>query len=185
VIHIRTRVRFNANRVKKKVDQASFNSLGHAGGAIRKTAYRSIRKRKNPSRPGTAPSSPTGRLRRSFRYEVDRSTPGVVIGPVNEIAGQLWNLHEFGGVAKKRRKLKRHRFRVGQHGPIRLIRPGKFARIELRTAAQANRARRLIDEENQRRGASKPRRYPKRPFMKPALDTHRAQLPKFWRDSVK
>ncbi|XZE55816.1 hypothetical protein SH139x_001843 [Planctomycetaceae bacterium SH139] len=185
MMHIRTRVRFNANRVKKKVDQASFNSLGHAGGAIRKTAYRSIRKRKNPSQPGSPPSSPTGRLRRSFRYEVDRRAPGVVIGPVNEISGQLWNLHEFGGKAKKRRRLKRHRFRVGQHGPIRAIRPGKFARIELRTAAQANRARRLIDEENQRRVATKPGRYPKRPFMKPALNTHRAQLPNFWRDSVK
>jgi len=88
-MHIRARVRFDANRVKKKVDQASFKSLSHAGGTIRKTAYRSIRKRKNPSRPGSPPSSPTGRLRRSFRYEVDRRTPGVVIGPVNEIAGRL------------------------------------------------------------------------------------------------
>jgi hypothetical protein len=184
-MHIRTRVRFDANRVKKKVDQANFRSLGHAGGTIRKTAYRSIRKRKKPSLPGSPPSSPTGRLRRSFRYEVERQTPGVVIGPVNEISGRLWNLHEFGGIARKRRRLKRHRFRFGQHGPIRSIGNGKFVRIELRTAAQANRARRLIAEENQRRGAAKPRRYPKRPFMKPALDTHRAQLPKFWRDSVR
>jgi hypothetical protein len=184
-MHIHARVRLNANRVKKKVDQANFRSLGHAGGTIRKTAYRSIRRRKNPSRPGSPPSSPTGRLRRSFRYEVDRRASGVVIGPVNEISGRLWNLHEFGGVARKRRRLKRQRFRVGEYGPIRTVRPGKFARIKLLTAAQANRARRLIDEENERRGASKPRRYPARPFMKPALDTHRAQLPKFWRDSVK
>ena len=173
---VRIRVRFNANRVKKKVDQASFKSLGHAGGAIRKTAYRSVRKRKTPSRPGSPPSSPTGRLRRSFRYEVDRQGPGVVIGPVNEIAGRLWNLHEFGGVAKKRRRLKRHRFRVGQHGPVRSLGKGKFQRIELRTAAQANRARRLIEEENLRRGTAKPRRYPKRPFMKPALEVRRAKL---------
>jgi hypothetical protein len=184
-MHIRTRVRFDANRVKKNVDQASFKSLGHAGGAIRKTASRSVRKRKNPSRPGSAPSSPTGRLRRSFRYEVDRRSPGVIIGPVNEIAGRLWNLHEFGGVAKKRRRLKRHRFRIGQHGPVRSLGNGRFQRIELRTAAQANRARRLIEDENQRRGATKPGRYPKRPFMKPALETHRAQLPNFWRDSIK
>ncbi len=185
MIRINIKAHLDADRIRRKVDQASFNSLGHAGGTIRKTAYRSIRKRKKTSRPGSPPSSPTGRLRRSFRYEVERQTPGVVIGPVNEISGRLWNLHEFGGIARKRRRLKRHRFRVGQHGPVRSLGNGRFVRIELRTAAQANRARRLIDEENQRRGAEKPRRYPKRPFMKPALDTHRAQLPKFWRDSVR
>ena len=57
--------------------------------------------------------------------------------------------------------------------------------IRLMTVGQAARATRLIDEENQRRGASRPRRYPKRPFMKPALDTNRSRLPSFWRDSVK
>jgi hypothetical protein len=40
LINIRTRVRLDAARVKKKADQASFKSLGHAGGTIRKTAYR-------------------------------------------------------------------------------------------------------------------------------------------------
>ena len=188
MIHLRTRVRFNANRVKRKVDQASFKSLGHAGGAIRKTAYRSIRKRKKPSRPGTPPHTQTGRLKRSIRYEVDRRSPGVVIGPINEIAGRIWNLHEFGGVARKRRKLKRHRFKVGEHGPIRVKSLGnaaKFARIKLLTAAQASRATRLIEEENARRGQSKPRRYPKRPFMKPALDANRSRLPKFWHNSVR
>ncbi len=131
---------------------------------------------------GYCPVEPNEPTWRPFDRDRDRNRDRLF---VNEIAGRLWNLHEFGGIAKKRRKLKRHRFRVGQHGPIRVIGPGKFARIELRTAAQANRARRLIEEENQRRGAEKPRRYPKRPFMKPALETHRAQLPKFWRDSVK
>jgi hypothetical protein len=107
---------------------------------------------------------------------------------VNEIAGRLWNLHEFGGVARKRRKLKQHRFRVGEFGPIRVKHKGtktSFARIRLRTAAQANRATRLIAEENERRGDNKPRRYPKRPFMKPALDANRSRLPMFWANSVK
>lgn len=184
-MHIRTRVRFESGQIKKKVNQANFRSLGHAAATIRKTAKRSIRKRKKPSSPGSPPHTQTGMLRRVLRYEVDREREQAVIGPVNEIAGRLWNLHEFGGVATKRRKLKRHRFRVGQHGPIRVVRPGKFARTLLLTAAQAHRATRLIEEENQRRGASKPRRYPNRPFMKPALSANQARLPKFWRDSVK
>ncbi len=88
----------------------------------------------------------------------------------------------------KRRKLKPHRFKVGEHGPIRAIQHGsktKFARIELRTGAQANRATRLIAEENERRSDNKPRHYPKRPFMKPALEANRSRLPTFWANSVK
>lgn len=124
-MHIRTRVRLDAARVKKKADQASFKSLGHAGGTIRKTAYRSIRKRKNPSRPGSPPSSPTGRLRRSFRYEVDRRTPGVVVGPVNEIAGRLWNLHEFGGIANAQDRRLPSRSRQRTQEDARLVRPAE------------------------------------------------------------
>ncbi len=185
MMHIRARVRFTPGQLKKKVNQATFKSMNHAAGTIRMTAKRSIRKRKKPSNPGSPPSSPTGMLRRVLRYEVNRDRGEAVIGPVNEIAGRLWNLHEFGGVVTKRRKLKRHRFRVGEFGPIRAKQPGKFARIKLLTVAQANRATRLIEQENERRGASKPRRYPARPFMKPALITNQARLPKFWRDSVK
>ncbi|MFN3193906.1 MAG: hypothetical protein ACE361_25570 [Aureliella sp.] len=187
-MRITTRVRFTPEQLKRKTQQASFRSLGHAGGAIRLTAKRSIRRRKKPSSPGSPPHTQTGRLKRSIRYEVDRSQPDVVVGPINEIAGRLWNMHEFGGIAKRRRKLKRYRFRVGEHGPIRVKTLGnaaKFARIRLQTAAQASRATRLIEEENQRRSVAKPRRYPKRPFMRPALDANRSRLPKFWRDSVK
>ena len=185
MIQVRTRVRFDEARVKKKVQAANFRSLGHAAATIRLTAKRSIRKRKKPSNPGSPPSTQTGMLRRVLRYEVNRDREEAVIGPVNEIAGRLWNLHEFSGVVTKRRKLKRRRFRVGQHGPIRASVPGKFVRTLLQTAAQANRATRLVEEENERRGASKPRRYPKRPFMKPALQANQSRLPKFWRDSVK
>lgn len=188
MIRLQARSQFHSRRLKRKVDQGTFRSLGHAGGTIRKHAAFSIRKRQKPSRPGAPPHTQTGRLKRSIRYEVDRRTPGVVIGPINEIAGRIWNLHEFGGVARKRRKLKRHRFKIDEHGPIRVKSLGnaaKFARIKLLTAAQASRATRLIEEENARRGQSKPRRYPKRPFMKPALDANRSRLPKFWHNSVR
>jgi len=78
--------------------------------------------------------------------------------------------------------------RVGEHGPIRVKHQWnktKFARIELLTAAQANRATRLIVEENERRSDTKPRHYPKRPFMIPALDINRSRLPTFWANSIK
>ena len=188
MIRLTVLTQFDKRKLKKKVETATFTSISEAGGAIRKTASRSIRKRKNPSKPGSPPNTQTGMLRRVIRYEVTNNKTEVIIGPVNEIAGRLWNLHEFGGVATKRRKLKPHRFRVGEHGPIRIKQHGnktKFARIELRTAAQANRATRLVAEENERRSDNKPRHYPKRPFMKPALDANRSRLPMFWANSVK
>ena len=100
MIGIKTTTRFNTSTLKRKTDEASFRSLGHAGAAIRLTARRSIRRRKKPSRPGSPPHTQTGRLKRSIRYEVNKSMPDVVIGPVNEIAGRLWHLHEHGGIAK-------------------------------------------------------------------------------------
>ncbi len=188
MIKITVRTQFDKQKLKKKAETATFTSLREAGGAIRKTAKRSIRKRKKPSSPGSPPHTQTGMLRRVIRYDITNNRTVVAIGPVNEIAGRIWNLHEFGGVATKRRKLKAHRFKVGEHGPIRAVQHGsktKFARIELRTAAQANRATRLVEEENQLRGDNKPRHYPKRPFMKPALEANRSRLPTFWANSVK
>ena len=188
MIDVNVRTQFDKSKLKKKMDAATFRSLRHAGGVIGKTARFSIRRRKKPSRPGSPPNTQTVMLRRVIRYEVANNQTEVLIGPVNEIAGRLWNLHEFGGVATKRRKLKPHRFKVGEYGPIRVKHQGiktSFARIRLQTSAQANRATRLITEENERRSDNKPRHYPKRPFMKPALESNRSRLPTFWANSVK
>jgi hypothetical protein len=125
-------------------------------------------------------------MKRVIRYEVSPNKTEVVIGPVNEFAGKIWNLHEFGGRAKSRRLLKSHEFSVGEYGPIRIKYRGfntKFARIRLSTTAQASRATRLIEEENNRRRAQV-KNYPKRPFMKPALEANRSRLPQFWANSV-
>lgn len=188
MIKLTVRTQFDKNKLKKKAATATFTSLRHAGGAIGKTVRFSIRRRKTSSKPGSPPHTQPGMLKRVIRYDVTNNKTEVAIGPVNEIAGRLWNLHEFGGVANKRRKLKPHRFRVGEYGPIRATQYGtktKFARIQLRTGAQANRATRLIAEENERRSDNKPRHYPKRPFMKPALEANRSRLPTFWANSIK
>lgn len=179
---VRVKTKFDAQVVRKKMEAATFRSLGHAGGAIRLTARRSIRRKKKPSTPGTPPNTQSGRLKRAIRYEINGDS--IIIGPVNEIAGKLWNLHEFGG-KKKRKLLKSHQFKVGEFGPARAKQAGlntSFVRIRLQTAAQANRATRLIEEENDRRNTIA--NYPKRPFMGPALDVNRPRLPKFWANSV-
>lgn len=195
MIGLRSRVKLNDRRLTRKVDQASFRSLVHAAGAIRLTASRSIRRRKSgkPSEPGTPPNTRTGNLKRAIRYEIDKRAGVVVgadIGPVNLKGGRLWDLHEYGGVSRHRRLLKEHVFSPGEYGPIRIKQVGYntgFHRTKLRTRAQANRATRLLNEENiRRRGiAAAGRRYPKRPFMGPALEKNRSRLPRFWANSVR
>ena len=211
VVRAKTTVRMTPEQLKKKAAAGTFRSLKHAGGAIRLTARRSIRKRKKASQPGSPPHTQSGNLKRSIRYEATQDD--VKIGPVNEFGGRIWNLHEFGGSrAPARKLLKVHKFSVGEYGPIRYT-PARtagsqggslrgaggrfvsrgarsqvagFHRARLRTTAQAARATRLVKEENERRmGPSRPRRYPKRPFMGPALELMRPRLPKFWRNSVR
>ena len=185
---MKVRTVFDSQLVQRKVQAASFRSLGHASGAIRLTARRSIRRSKKPSKPGQPPHTPTGALKRVIRYAVDQQKTEAAIGPINEYAKTIWNLHEFGGVTRKRlRLLKAHHFRVGDFGPIKKKAGKGFTRVRLLTEAQARRATRLIDEENRMRVADARilRRYPKRPFMRPALDTNRNRLPKFWEDSVR
>ena len=187
-VSIRTRVNVDHAKVRKQVKQANFKSLEHAGAAIRLTARRSIRRRKVPSRPGTPPHTPTGMLKRVIRHGVTPDKTQVVIGPINEIAGRLWNLHEFGGVATRRRQLKAMRFRVGDFGPVVAEQSGfktRFVRAKLQTEAQANRATRLLTEEIERRASTRPRKYPKRPFMGPAFEKMKSRLPRFWANSVK
>ncbi len=100
MMKITVRTQFDKQKLKKKAETATFTSLSEAGGAVRKTAKRSIRKRKKASKPGSPPNTQTGMLKRVIRYDVTNNRTVVAIGPVNEIAGRIWNLHEFGGVAR-------------------------------------------------------------------------------------
>lgn len=187
--------------LKKRVATGSFKSLGHAGGFIRTTASRSIRKNKRPSRPGSAPHTQTGNLRRAFRFEIAKGKGELVVGPINTIGGKLWDLLEFGGKGRPRRLLKAQKHRVGDFGPIAVARKPQrkrgadpnnealkrdYVRIKLLSVAQARRADGLIASENaaRRKQNDAGTKYAARPFMGPALDKAKSRLPKFWRNSV-
>ena len=94
-IYVRTEDR--SQQVKRKVKDANFRNLGHAGAAIRLTARRSIRRSKKPSRPGTPPNTRGGQLRRAIVYAVERREERVVIGPDYAVVGVSAVAHEFGG----------------------------------------------------------------------------------------
>jgi len=130
MVGVKARTRSEMNKVARKAKRANIENLGHAGGAIRLAAVRSVRKRKGPSPAGQPPHTHTRRLPRAIKYAVEKKRQVVVIGPDVESFGTAGKAHEHGG-----------RFR-GE-------------------------------------------RYPKRPFMAPALEKTKDRLPKFWAGSVR
>jgi len=130
MVGMKAKTRSQMHKVARKAKRANIESLGHAGGAIRLAAVRSVRKRKGPAPQGEPPHTHTRRLPRAIKYAVEKKRQVVVIGPDVESFGTAGKAHEHGG---------------------------KF------------------------RGE----RYPKRPFMGPALEKTKDRLPKFWAGSVK
>ena len=99
---VKVSIKDETAKMAKAVEKYNIESLGHAGGILRKTAQRSIRRRTGPSRPGTPPNTHSGALRRSIRYAVDKQREEVRIGPVASVIGtRLGPLHEFGGKNKR------------------------------------------------------------------------------------
>ena len=130
MVNVKVKTRMDAKRVVRAARSGSIKSLGHAGGALRMTAKRSIKRSKAESPEGTPPHTRKGQLRRAILYAVEKSKQTVVVGPDVSVVSTAGTAHEFGG-----------RFR------------GK--------------------------------RYPKRPFMGPALQKTKDRLPKMWAGSVK
>jgi hypothetical protein len=93
---MRSRCRFDAKKIRRKADQGSFKSLNHAAAAIRLTARRSIRRRKNKSPAGNPPHTRRGQLKRALLYKVEKRRLSAVIGPAYSVVGRSGRAHEFG-----------------------------------------------------------------------------------------
>jgi len=94
-------LRFDSARVQRAMDAATQRALNKAGGWIRKTARRSIRKRKGISQPGQPPHSHAGQLRDLLIYGYEPYAKTVVIGPLPFKAGEAPSLLEFGGAVAR------------------------------------------------------------------------------------
>ena len=106
---------FDSAAVIRAVDRAKRQSMQHAGGWIRKTARRSIKKNKTVSKPGQPPHSHAGQLRGLIFYAYDPGSESVVIGPLRFRRGEAPKLLEFGGkVSRKDRRSGRRRRRRPQ-----------------------------------------------------------------------
>ena len=163
---IRVRTRADVEKVLRRVNRANITSLKHAGGALRLTARRLIRKRspKFHSAPGSPPFSHTESdefwgLRQSIVYDVDEHRESVFVGPKFSQAADIGHVHEFGGTRRNRRS---------------------FLVLNI----LAKRQRWSGDRQSAERRKRVPMRYPKRPFMGPALLKIKDRLPKRWADSI-
>ncbi|MBI1375806.1 MAG: hypothetical protein GC159_24110 [Phycisphaera sp.] len=95
-----TKLFFDRQAVAGKVDRTKRKVLSRFGAFVRRTARRSIRKRKKSSPPGSPPSSHTGLLKRFIFFGYDPGKESVVIGPVQltqKGRGEVPHLLEHGG----------------------------------------------------------------------------------------
>jgi hypothetical protein len=104
---IRVRTRSDIPKMLRRIRRANIQNLGHAGGAIRLAATRSIKKSPEPSPPGTPPHTRRGQLAGSILYAVEKRKQRVVIGPDYMKVGRSATAHEFGGRYKRERFKKR------------------------------------------------------------------------------
>jgi len=106
---------FDGKAIRRHVDRATRRVLSRFGAFVRRTAKQSIRKRKQPSAPGTPPSSHTGLLRKFIWFGYDPGKRSVVIGPARlsqKGRGEAPSLLEYGGSTTLEREGKRKRTRV-------------------------------------------------------------------------
>jgi hypothetical protein len=198
------RAKFDDRKLRGRVKDANFQSLGHAAAVIRKAARRSIHKRKKPATPGQPPHTQTRNLPHAVLYAVTRDREFAVVGPSSHFGRRIHKvaaLHEFSGYDGTYRNRRRRIRRVGGAGEIEIVRRRRrnsTARVvtlkktlrgnvrvrfaKIRTAAQARRANQINE---QLYGPLKARaNYPKRPFMGPALKRVAPQLPEHWRGTM-
>jgi phage gpG-like protein len=94
---MRAKTKFDDRKVRRAARSGNIESLGHAGGAIRLAAQRSIRKGKTAAPAGQPPRTRKGRLKQAIQYAVETSRGSVVVGPNVDVAGTSGAAHEHGG----------------------------------------------------------------------------------------
>ena len=191
--------------VETEVERIEFEGLKRNALYLRKAARNSIRRRKSPSKPGQAPRSVRGDLKRGIQAHYERGLGYAVVGPVKFDWGtNAPSVLEFSGDSVIDNSVVR---KVGDGGEIRVVSgaaagvkrdsSGKFLRAsqrgkevrpgvrvvygKIRTQAQADRATRINRE------IFGPRRITinERPFMAPSLQRSVPKLAPMWSMSVR
>jgi hypothetical protein len=149
--------------------KANRKALSKAGAFIRRRARSSLRRRKKSSEPGQPPSVHTSdrvATLKNILFAYEPQSESLVVGPVklNQKAALLGpqlgdatvpQVHEFGATVKVREVKVGKGWRSG----MRRVRPEQTIRVRAAT-------------------------YPERPFMGPALDAEKDNIPDAWEGSV-
>ncbi|HPU07470.1 MAG TPA: hypothetical protein PLO20_13100 [Thermogutta sp.] len=146
---------FDRQAVISAVDKASRKVLTRSGALVRGIARRSmkqVRPDAPPAPPGSPPRSRKGLLKRFMFYVFDPSSKTVVVGPAL-----------LPGMRRDLTIPQLHEHGGETRAVIREIRweKGRRRRVETRKGKL---------------------RFPRRPYMEPALAKVRPQLPQFWKD---
>lgn len=200
--------------LQRAIQRSTPQTLKQAGRYVWGITRTIIKQRKNPddaSAPGTAPHSHRSGFnvgfKRTIAYALAPDKKSVVVGPrlVREGLSNIARIHEFGG-SKRVREADPDLMdgvAIGEVGPVagnhlsrfdevirqdphRDPRTGrKVVWIRIRTKSQAAHSSRLYRRMNKLYGRMVYATYPKRPYMRPALDLALPKLSKFWQNSVK
>lgn len=155
---------FDRKAVIRSVEAGRLNGLSRFGGLVRKTAQRSMRKRKKSSAPGKPPSVHEGSVKRLLFYAYDSGTRSVVAGPVGfapsktklAIGGTVPEVLEKGGAVGYREQR---------------LSGGLWVRWRKRYSGHPERTR-IVPQAA-------------RPFMAPALKTTAPKFPGFFSNVVR
>ncbi|MEM1213443.1 MAG: hypothetical protein AAGI68_14240 [Planctomycetota bacterium] len=122
---------FDSRKLNRAFRRAKVSRLRKAGSYVWRTARSSIRRRKSSSKPGSAPSSQIGRLKRLIFFGIE-DEDSVVIGPrlYRRQSPTAPNLLEFGGTVRRRKTDRRT-------GKTRTVREKYAARPFMRPALEA------------------------------------------------
>ncbi len=107
-----TKLFFDKQAVRDKVDAGTRRVLSRFGAFVRRTARSSIRPRKRIGNPGEPPSSHTGLLKKFIFFGYEPRKKSVVIGPVRlsqNGRGEAPALLEHGGPRKVGKRRARYR----------------------------------------------------------------------------
>lgn len=166
---------FDRPEVIAKIGKRVAKGLNRAGGSVKLTSQRSLRRRKKSSEPGTPPTrrTETGRGLSAILYGFD-GRDSVVIGPVKfngsrgiEPMSTVPGLHERGEAAT----IAESRF-VMPSGEATPWRAASRRPVRLRPGQRVEQRRRSV-------------KYSARPFMQPALEKIKPRLPKLFAGSIK
>jgi hypothetical protein len=163
--------------VETKAEAAILKVQSRFGAYVWTRARRSMKRRKKGagSAPGSPPYARLGLMRDRLFFGYDAATKTVVVGPegLGNRPGEVPAVHEFGGVLPPgSMPLIIAYSKLSTAERLRIIYKANRKKMRLRAYLRDHSA----DHPEIEAHRSYERRYPKRPYMKPALD---AELPKF------